>query len=405
MIHMYQKRYQLYFLFLLLIISTHKSPAICQDILTIERIHPNIDYVKYQVDSSGESVVVHMVLVEADAIRDGVLIIEPVPGGETVGQCATPSSSGGRSGAVAAINGPYFASAGGRIYPLGFMILDGFLAQLGNLYRPLVGFDREGNFQIEVAHPRAFVTSESYFDPVWLWGVNTPCGSDMVTMYDRDWGISVGPQGGTVVSIDPLVSGESDISYTLSGTPDSEEWFGVVTGISTRDSLEIPENGYALVFHGRSESFVERYQPGIKTALYTHDLPSGWEKMYWVVMLGPWFIHDGHFQDYSSETSYGSDITGRANRSVIGLTWNDEIFFAVTRGAGLNVMELADVLIDCNVREAVMCDSGGSSGLWVDGIGAIGSPRAVPISFIVREATEFKNRESGINIWPDTLIR
>ena len=150
---------------------------------------------------------------------------------------------------------------------------------------------------------------------------------------------------------------------------------------------------------------VERYQPGTRTAVYGYEIPSGWETYPWAVTLGPWFLHDGHYRDYSNETSYGSGITGGANRSVIGTTWNDELFFAVTRGASLNIRETADVLIDCNVREAVMCDSGGSSALWADGIGSIGGSRSVPLSFIVRESSENELVESSIKVWTDRLVR
>ena len=381
------------------------SPAQSQELLNSVSIHTDVDYVKYQVGSSAGAATVHMVTIDLDAIRDGSLVVEPASGVDTIGQCLTPASTAQRTGAIASINGPYFGSAGGRTYPLGFTILEGALAQLGNLDRPMVGIDSDGDFQIEIAHPRAFVTSETYFEPIWLWGINAPCGSDVVTMYDRAWGTAVSTQGGTAVAIGPLPEHDPNVVAIGPDTMREEEWDGVVIEIATSGSLEIPENGYALVFRGRSVSMVERYQPGAKTAVYAYEIPSGWETLPWAVTLGPWFVHDGHYRDFSDETSYGSSITGRSNRSVIGLTWNDEIFFAVTRGATLNVRETAEVLIDCNVREAVMCDSGGSSGLWADGIGSIGGSRAVPLSFIVRESTEDEEFESTIKVWTERLVR
>ncbi|MCX6647408.1 MAG: phosphodiester glycosidase family protein [bacterium] len=381
------------------------SPALSQDVLSTTSLHPNVDYIKYQVSSDAGTVTVHMVTIDLDSIRDGSLVVEPVSGSATIGSCLTPSQVGQRTGAIAAMNGPYFGSAGGRTYPLGFTILNGKLAQLGNLNRPMIGFDRDGEFQIEVAHPKAFVTSETYFDPIWLWGINAPCGSDDVTMYDRAWGTTVSAQDGTVVAVGPLPENDPNVVNIGPETARAEVWDGVVTATATSGSLSIPENGYALVFRGQSESMAERYQTGTKTAVYGYEIPSGWEDFPWAVTLGPWFVHDGHYNDYSGETSYGGDITGGSNRSVIGITWNDELFFAVTRGANLNVREASDVLIDCNVRDAIMCDSGGSSALWADGIGAAGGSRAVPLSFIVRESSGDEGVESNIKVWTERLVR
>jgi hypothetical protein len=403
----FQKHHLTVFIFpILLLLVLFPIPSVhSQEILTSRNINAGVDYIKYQVQSDAGTVTVHMVVIDLDAIRDGELIIEPAPGGSTTGQCASPASIGQSTGAFASINGPYFASAGGRTYPLGFLILDGKLAQLGNLDRPMVGIDEDGDFIIEVAHPCAFVTSEAYFEPIWLWGINAPCGSDVVAMYDRSWGETVSSQGGTVVAIRPIPESDPNVVNINPESFREEEWDGIVANVATSGSLSIPEDGYALVFRGRSESMAERYQPGTKTAVYAYNLPSGWETYPWAVTLGPWFLHEGHYRDYSSETSYGSSITGRADRSVIGITWNDEIFFAVTMGAALNVQETADALIECNARDAVMCDSGGSSGLWVEGIGTVGSSRAVPLTFIVRESTGDEGIESSIKVWTERLVR
>jgi len=367
---------------------------------------PDVEYRRISVDSRAGEVTVHMVLVDLDAVNEGRLCVEPAQGGDHMGVSASPEAIARRVGAVAAINGPYFGAAGGRTYPLGFAVLDGRIAQLGNLRRPMVGIDPGGHFMIEVAHPQAFVTSDVYFEPIWLWGVNTAAGEDVVTLYDQRWGGSVSPQGGVVVSVGPIHDrDEGEVIVVGPGEPEDGAWDGEVAHVSKSGSLEVPEGGYALVFRGRSIPDAERYPVGSRFALYAYELPDGWEAMRWIATLGPWFVHEGRVRDFSDETGYGDSVTSRAGRSAIGITWNDEIFFAVTRGPGLTVEEAARVLIECNVREAVMCDSGSSSGMWATGVGRIGNARAVPLAFVVRELGEPPGMPAPLRVWRDILHR
>ncbi len=368
--------------------------------------HPDVEYRRLEAASPSGTTTVHMVLVDLDAVREGRLTVEPALGGDLMGHTSSPESIGRRTGAIACINGPYFATAGNRTYPLGFTVINGRLAQLGNPTRPIVTLSPEGEFHVEVAHPQAFVTSDEYFEPVWLWGINAPAGSDAVTAYDRNWGTTVGVQGGTAVVVAPEEpeSGEHVIVVGI-GADSGATWDGTVRSVGSSGSVEIPEDGYVLVFRGRQESATDRFQPGRRAAIYTYELPDGWETMRWIATLGPWFVHEGRPRDYSGETPYGSAATTRAPRSAIGITWNDEMFFAVTSGAPLTADEAAEVLIECNVREAVMCDSGSSAGLWVEGVGSRGGSRAIPLALIVKEAMEEPDGVPGLRVWTERLYR
>jgi len=390
---------------LLSVLSFIASPATGQEGASNRRISDDVEFRQYSVDSPAGSVSVHMVLIDQDALRSGRLSIEPATGGDLVGQCASPETIARRVDALAAINGPYYASAGDRIYPLGFTAIDGRLVQLGSVRRPMVGINPRGEFKIAVAHPQAFVTSDTYFEPLFLWGIDEPAGRDNVTLYDRRWGDSVSSQDGTAVIVDPYVPESGGVIVIGPGGPERTDWDGVVADRSSSGPVAIPEDGFVLVFRGQSLSQAERYQRGAKISIYTFELPSGWERMRWIATLGPWFLHEGNRRDYSGETRYGSNITGRANRSVIGTTWNDEVFFAVTSGAGVSVGEATEVFMECNAREAVMCDSGSSSGLWADGVGAIRSGSAVPLAFVVRELTSPPVNPEPLKVWTGTIHR
>jgi exopolysaccharide biosynthesis protein len=348
-----------------------------------------------------------MITVDLDAIRGGRLALDVALGGDLMGRTASTQAIGTGSGAIAAMNGPYFASSGSRTYPLGFTAINGRIAQIGNLMRPLVGIDPDGEFQVEVAQPKAFVTSDAYFEPIWLYGVNNPAANNAVTLFDSNWGTTVNAQGGVAVGVSPDVTRSEEIVIYGPYMADEEMWDGEVVEVSS-GSVTIPDGGYALVFRGSTAGDAERYQVGNRTAVYTYELPLEWVEMDWIATLGPWFVHDGHERDYSEETQYGGNILGRARRSIIGLTWNDEVFMAITGGPALSVAEAVEVMIECNAREAIMCDSGGSSGMWVggtSGVGAIGASRQIPLAFVVREPGE--NWEGGqvLKVWEGSLFR
>ena len=396
--------------YLFLALSLLAATALAQEPDSARSIAQDVDYQRHRIGSPAGNVTVHMVLIDLDAVRQGRLSVEPALGGERIGQTASPSGIARRVGALAALNGPYFASTGGRTYPLGFTVLDGRITQLGNLRRPLVGLDPEGEFRAEVAHPQAFVTSDVYFDPIWLWSVNSSSSANTVSLYDRRWADRVSPQRGVAVAVEPYEvpteeNSGREVIVVHSDTPDEEEWNWQVTATSDSAALEIPADGFILLFRGKSMPEAVRYRVGAKVAVYAYDLPSGWESMRWITTLGPWFVHEGCVRDFSAETTYGSAVTGRASRSAIGTTWNDEIFFAVTQGAPVSIQETARVLIECNVREAVMCDSGSSSGLWASGVGAFGHSTAVPLAFVVRELESPPEPPPPLKTWLGTLQR
>lgn len=391
---------------LLPVICFPGSSAYALDTLNNREITGDVEYRHYRIDSPAGSVNIHMIVIDLDAVREGRLSIEPALPSDRMGQTASTETTARRSGAIAAINGPYFATAGGKTYPLGFTVMNGRLTQLGNLSRPVVGFDAEWEFSIEVAHPQAFVAGDNSFEPIWLWNINTVAGSDAVTLYDDRWGDGVSAQDGVAVAVaGPTDETEEPIIIIDYEDFDTRDWDGEVVEVSESGSVSIPDDGYVLVFKGRWEEAASNYPIGSRAALYTYELPENQQAARWLATLGPWFVNNGWERDYSNETAYNGDITGRADRSAIGITWNDEFFFAVTTGANLNVSETADVLIECNVREAVMCDSGGSAGLWASGLGARGGSRAVPMAFVVREIEETTDPPEPLRSWSGSLYR
>ncbi len=367
----------------------------------------HVEYRTFRFEIDGDAVLLHMVLVDSNAIMEGEIILDAAPGGEFTGSIGSVPSIGRRESAIACINGPYFATTGSRVYPLGFAIHEGRPSQLGNLNRPVVGVTSEGRLVIENTHPRVFITSDQYFEPLWLWGINTRAGNDAVTMYDKNWGTGVEVNEGTAVIVRPVDPGEEIENLIELGadTFDPSDWDGICSEIIEEGIAEIPEEGFVLVFKGRQVSSIDRFTSGSHVTAWCYDLSEEFRTVRWAATLGPWFINNGHSRNYRSETPYGGNITSSAERSVIGSTWNNEIFFAVTTGKGLTVTQTADLLLDCNVKEAVMCDSGSSSSMWIEGVGKLGSSREVPMAFVIKEAGEEIPEEWELRIWEGTLPR
>lgn len=381
------------------------NPSICQDGYSSNRISKDVEYRKYSLSVGSNKCLIHMILADKAGIKAGRISVEPVAGGSISGQSATPESIGKRSHSLAVINGPYYASSGNRKFPIGFMVNNGRLIQVGNFSRPIVGIDAMGEMKIQVAQPQAFVTIDSSFEPVFIWGVNMPPKDDGVVLYDRGWGTNVLLKNALGVAIKPY---ESDSAINIVMGPKGlkpTNWDGEISARAASGTLDIPKDGWVLVFYGKCAAFAEKYVVGAKVMFYLYDLSLKWERMRWIITLGTWFINEGRIRDYSEETPYSGNVNGKAHRSIIGQTWNDEIFFAVTTGSPLTISETADALLQCNVREAIMCDSGSSSGMWISGIGSIRGKQPVPMAFHVKELDGPDTDIRPLKIWEGKIKR
>jgi len=261
--------------------------------------------------------------------------------------------------AVCAINASFFDPG---YYPVGTVAIHGQIVSLDNRYRSMLGFKDSGGAIVELVKPEAFVTPDDYFEPIWLWGYNHPPKRDSIIAYNYHWGSSLIaiPKDGIAVVIEN----------------------GIVTNIINRDSAYIPNNGLTLIFRGQSKEHLKRFQIGSNVTVGL-AMPVGWEKVTDIITGGPRLIDNGRIVNVrSNREGFESSFFKNHRRSITGLTWNDEVFFALF-STPTKYESAAAVLLEINVMDAIGLDGGSSSSMWVKGIRNINGGKKIPVALAV----------------------
>ena len=275
-------------------------------------------------------------------------------GGNILGQRNTPSSVAQSVGAVAAINGGYFAGNGAQ---LGTVVTDGEWIKTGDRGRTGVLIDQRGQALISnITWAGDLVIADGA--PISVAGLNTRNGrNNGVLIFTRRWGDQFQPKAGeTVIS----VSGSRVINITSIAAPDN----------GAPAAIPIPPDGFLIV--GSAEVL-----GGIQT-----DKPC---QLRWRVQgidgnvrdlleAGPRLVERGQIHLTDVEEGFKSDITvGRAPRSAFGITSDRDVLLVTVDGRnpvesiGATLQELATIMIRLGASEAMNLDGGSSSTLVVAG--------------------------------------
>lgn len=222
--------------------------------------------------------------------------IKVVPGGDNLGDRAVLSRLAERHGALAAVNGGYFCLQAGQ--PDGNLVLDGRLVatvpesrriSLGVFGRTGIGF---GNFQPKVWLE---VRGETYA----VQRFNRPPHPDGLTVYTSDWGPEVPAFNGMAVSVRRDADGET------------------VTGRSAL-VVPIPEDGYVVVFTGRSAGQAHEFVPGTRVRLQV-DL--GADNLTYLLEGGPLLVENGRpVPGRAMEEGFTGSILNPNPRTAVGVT-------------------------------------------------------------------------------------
>jgi len=321
---------------------------------------PSVRYIHYhRTLPSGATVDLHVVKIRLD---DKSLEIRPALEGGKIKDSAILADIAKTEGAIAAINGGFFFEQAGRKLPVGELIISGGLFSHSDVLRGCFIVDGEGEVGLDVLTIDAFLNPGDYYEPIPIHEMNVPPGGmrDAVYIYNRYWG-------------ETTPAGEAD-EITVEG--------GVVTAKSATGGSSIPENGFVISLRGGWRPDAARFAVGLTVGII-YDFRGEKGTIRHMLTGGPMFIKDGWWRDYHDEYRFASNVIAPANRSCICRTFNEEILFVCTRGAQLTYGQLADVLIDLNVRDAVGLDGGGSSGLWVDGLNTPAPSRPVPNAVVL----------------------
>lgn len=296
-----------------------------------------------------------------------------------------------RYGAIAAVNGIYFASDGS---PLGMVMIDGKLISPPYLNRTAMGIKTDGTFLIDNV---AVVGEVQRVLPVW------PPGQDEdeveIGSGDEDSSRESWPIDGTNRRrlADELIVYTSEDSMRT-GT-NIYGWEIVVDGDKVIDRVQgnaiIPRTGYVLSGHGKAAEWLRSLEVG-DSIVATWSLVPDWPNQDVLHALGggPRLLRAGQIDITAEMEKFQADITrGRAPRTALGITASGELLLVTVNGRqnnisiGMTLLELAELLGDLGAVDAMNLDGGGSSTMVVRDVvlnaPSDGQPRPVSNALLV----------------------
>lgn len=306
---------------------------------TTRIVEPGVVYGhQRRADSFGPNVVNYL---EIDLRRNWqvklVLAQDQVYGAERV------SSMAKRSGAIAAVNGAYFASNG---RPLGVLMIDGELITEPYANRTAVGLWPGGavidnvGFLGEVWHEGHLLANVS--------GINRPRLQDELIVYTEAYGTKTNTNayGYEVVVVD-----------------------GAVVQLQPQGNSTIPSGGFVLSGHGAQRDILSQLKVGdlVEVILTLHPDWTAWG-IDQIIGGGPRLVRSGVLDITGEAELFKDDILkGRAPRTAIGITADNKLLLVTVNGrqphvsVGMTLEELGNLLIELGALEAMNLDGGGST--------------------------------------------
>lgn len=257
-------------------------------------------------------------------------------------------------GADAAINGTYFSAYDGLPEPYGMIMIDGKMEFLGNT-GTTIGFTWDGTVLMD--HLRAKIVggtngSFSYPNNWYAYFINqTPTkGVSTAAMFTPKKGKKIGFAYGTAVTVRN----------------------GVVTSKAKNKNVDIPSDGYVLVFAGAEEKLADRFKAGDKVEykLETTNLAGkavDWSRVHTAVGAGPRLVKDGKLVINPAAEGFteAKILTNAAARSGILVKKDGTVILATVPAATMR--EWGDIMLKLGAHQAMNLDGGASSGLYSGG--------------------------------------
>lgn len=302
--------------------------------------------VKRQAVSVGEkNVPVNYVIVPASSeLKTDIILAQ-----NEIGLTETMKSMAQRSSAKAAINGSYFQSYDSSIPqdPYGILIKNGTLIHAEGS-GSTIGFTSSGSVKMDIV--RSAVSASIGGTSVNISLVNhTPAAnSNTVVLYTSVYGESTDCTIGTSVVVQ---SGE-------------------IVSVQSKKAVNIPNNGYVLLFTGSKAAYADSLKKGTKVSYQINYVNQSGSKLDWsdvktAVGAGPLLLKNGSLAINPAKEGF-TDTTGfdlTVSRSAIGVTPNGDVLLVA--GVKCTLEQLADVMSQLGAVHAICMDSGSSSGLYV----------------------------------------
>lgn len=252
-----------------------------------------------------------------------------------------------RHGALAGVNGSFFHWTG---RPLGLFIQDGKLITEDFYGRAALVMGTDGSAII--GHQTVEMELVLPNEKIPVDGINRPRQSGEVVLYTSDYGTLARARGRRLL-IDPD---------------------GFVSDVLSDDTKALEEGAFIVEFDhtaiDQETSLLHQLQPGDPVAFEYRLVPGHDENVRLALGGGPLLLADGQINITGVQERFQSDVLlGRAPRTAIGLTANDEMLLLVVDGRrlgisnGVTLEELATLMLDLGADSAMNLDGGGSSTL------------------------------------------
>lgn len=253
---------------------------------------------------------------------------------------------------IALINGGFFNR--NNQLPLGALRYNNRWISGPILGRGAIGWDNQGNVIIDRLTLQATVTASNQTFSIDT--LNSGYVKAGIARYTENWG----SQYTTLI--------DNEIIITIQNNQVIQQQTLTTAG---QDTVQIPAGGSLLVLRA-FKSAAPAFSPGTSIILNQQTQPAQFDQFPHTLGAGPLLITQGKIVlDAQKEGFSPNFITGKAPRSVFGLTPNGQIKLITIQdrvgGRGPTLPETAKILQKLGCTEALNLDGGSSSSLYVSG--------------------------------------
>ncbi|MBQ2120126.1 MAG: phosphodiester glycosidase family protein [Peptococcaceae bacterium] len=299
------------------------------------------------VSIGGKNTPVNYVLVpKSSNLRADVALAQ-----NSVGQTETMKSLAQRTSAKAAVNGSYFQSydSSKSQDPYGILIKNGNLIHSEST-GSTVAFTRNGSVKMDIVRSAVTATVGGTVYNVSLVNHTPAASSNTVVLYNSAYGKNTNCAGGTALIVQN----------------------GEVVSVHSNKAVDIPSNGYVLLFTGNKAAAANGCAKGTKVSYTTGFVGANGTKLDWsdvrtAVGAGPLLLKDGAVIVNPAKEGF-SDSAGfdlAVARSAVGVMKNGDILLVA--GVKCTLNQMASVMSQLGAVHAISMDSGSASGLYVPG--------------------------------------
>ncbi|HEX6972385.1 MAG TPA: phosphodiester glycosidase family protein [Limnochordia bacterium] len=304
-------------------------------------VAPGVDYGHIRMGIAAGPVLVNYIAID---MHHPSIVVRPAlagphgPGQETVSEMSQ------RLGAIAAVNGIYFSTAG---RPLGLLAMGQELISPPIYARTAFGWFEDGGWLMQRVDLAGEVRTEA--GTFALQTVNGRRTAGQIAQYTPAYG-------------------------PVSPTDDSGRSLAVIGGEVievARGSQPIPPEGYVVV--ADNDGPLSGLGRGDRLEAEWRLMPSRFNQpLRFAIGGGPRLVEGGRVAITAAAERFRPDVAvGRAPRTALGVTDEDELLLVVVNGRqeglsiGLTLEELAELMIELGAKDAMNLDGGGSSTLVV----------------------------------------